>query len=146
MNAISLILLTMTGLFASFLLIKGWLHGRFCVLCASVSLTWAVLLLLFWTGRFADPVIIAVLLGESVTGVTSLLASRVREEVRMFRLPFFLTATFVAWTVLGKTGQWLTNAGLLTALWLLFALLFAYRTQKKIRASVNRLIACCRDW
>ena len=42
---------------------------KLCVICASVSLTWIFLLILYFLGKFEDLVVIALLMGGSVVGL-----------------------------------------------------------------------------
>ncbi len=66
-------LLTIPTFFLVAVLIKPWItkkvHWNVCAICVAVSLTWVVLLGLFWSGIQVDVVSLAVLMGMSVTGI-----------------------------------------------------------------------------
>ena len=51
------------------------LPWNLCAVCVAVSLTWMILLVLFWMGIATDPIPLAVLMGMSVTGIMSKVAA-----------------------------------------------------------------------
>jgi hypothetical protein len=141
-----LVLLGISVLFVGLLIIKGISKWRFCVICTSVSITWMTLLVLYWLGVFDQPVIIAVLMGQSIVGLYYLLEKKTREELHIFRLPLLLTLMLAAFLALGVTTNLAYELSLLAALWVVLTLLFLYRRNPRIRIVVDRIIACCKDW
>jgi len=141
-----LVLLVIAVLFIALLVVKSMTGWKFCVICTSVSLTWIALLVLYWLGLFDQPVIAAVLMGQSVTGLYFLLEKKTSEELHVFRLPLLLTLTLAAFVVLGVSTDLVYGLSLLAVLWVVLSLLYLYRENPKTRIAVDRIIACCRDW
>jgi hypothetical protein len=146
MNDVVLVLLVITGLFVVFLITKSFSKWEFCALCASVSVTWLGLLLLHWLGEFNEPLIIAVLMGQSVVGLYYFLEKRTSEALHVFRLPLLLTLTLVALFAIGTPVSLPSSLGLLAILWIALSLLYFYRRSPKTKIVVDRIIACCKDW
>lgn len=121
----------------------GW---RYCALCLAIGGTWLSLLILYMMGRFAEPRVLAVLMGESAVGVYFLLEKRLNEKWQIFRAPFLLTLTYLVLLVVGVSEGALYGAGLLAGLWLLFILIYLFRGKQAFKEIFERIIACCRDW
>jgi hypothetical protein len=81
----------MVAAFAVLLALKRLSGLRFCVLCVTVGATWLALLALHWAGTYENRVLLALLMGQTITGLHYLVEGRVREELLVFRLPFVLT-------------------------------------------------------
>jgi hypothetical protein len=146
MNSLLLIFVLITVLFVILLLVKGVLKRKFCVICASVSLTWVTLLVLYWLGRFDEPVLIAVLMGQSIVGMYYLLEKKLPEQLHLFRLPFLLSATFVVYVALSAAHEWVGVAVLLAVMWFVLIGVYVYRSNPRMSRVMNRIIACCKDW
>jgi len=146
MSAAVLVLLVITVLFVGLLIIKSITRWAFCVICTSVSVTWMTLLILHWLGLFDQPMIVAVLMGQSVVGVYYFLEKKTNDELHIFRLPLLLTLTLAAFVALGVTTDLVYGLSLLAVLWVVLSLLYLYRENPKTRIVVDRIIACCRDW
>ena len=125
---------------------KFKLGNEFCAICYSSILTWLTLLVLYWYGIFNKPVIIAVLLGETVIGVFYTVESKVNEELKLFRLPFLLTIMFAAFLLLKVTESFIKIILLLTILWIFFFFLYNYRNNKNFSGFVRKIIDCCKNW
>lgn len=141
-----LVLLVIAMLFVGLLIIKSIFKWRFCVICTSVSVTWMTLLVLYWLEIFNQPVIIAVLMGQSIVGLYYFLESKTNEGLHVFRLPLLLTLTLAVFVALGVTTDLGHGLSLLTTLWAVLFLLYLYRKNPKTRILVDHLIACCKDW
>jgi hypothetical protein len=141
-----LVLLVIAVLFVGLLIIKSITKWKFCVICTSVSVTWMALLVSYWLEIFDQPVIIAVLMGQSIVGVYYFLENKTDEELHVFRLPLLLTLTLATFAALGVTTDLVYGLGLLAALWVVLSLLYLYRQNPKTRIVVDRIIACCKDW
>jgi hypothetical protein len=141
-----LVLLVIAVFFVALLIVKSITGWKFCVICTSVSVTWIALLVLYWLGVFDRPLIVAVLMGQSVMGLYYLLEKRSNEELHVFRLPLLLTLTLAAFVVLGVSTDLVYGLSLLAVLWVVLSLLYLYRENPKTRIVVDRIIACCRDW
>jgi len=147
MDVFSLFLLILS-LFLVLLGVKALLPKRlqsgFCVLCSAVSLSWITLLLLLWLGRFENRVLLALLMGTSVTGIFYLADAKL-ERLRFFRLPFFLTLLLLAYALVSEIVDGKVVM-LIAGLWVLFLTIFAYRNNKSIKNVVDRIVACCKRW
>ncbi len=118
---------------------------NFCVICGSVSITWAVLLVLYWLNYFDDKIILAILLGQSITGIFYFLKSKLSKEKNIFALPFILTLTMIAYVLISSLKNFNTII-FLVILWLIFSLFYIYKRSKKFNFFIKKLIECCRNW
>lgn len=141
-----LALLMIVVLFFLLLIVKKITEWKFCVICTSVSLTWMTLLILFWLGMFGQPVIIAVLMGQTIVGLYYFLEHKTEESLHIFRLPLLLTLTLAAFVLLDVTINLAYSLSLLILLWIFLFLLYSYRQNPKTKIVVDRIIACCKDW
>lgn len=151
MEALLLALGMIILFFVLFLIIKSISKKSFCVLCAAVSLTWLLLLVLSWRLKiFDDILLIALLLGGSIVGMLYFLEKKVAEKKMpekylLFRLPLYLTMVSGAYFVLNRTVIGIIIIPLLI-LWLLFILIFLYQHNYRIRALAEKIITCCKNW
>jgi len=132
------------GLFVLLLIIKGIIKREFCVLCASVCLTWIVFLVLFWIGRYDDVVGLAVLMGLSALGVHYTLEEKINESLLVFRLPILLTLIALVFMLLGES-RWAV-LWLVLVVWVGFLMVYVTRSVSGVRSVVTRLIECCKEW
>lgn len=146
MSPMLFVLLSVTGLFAALLAFKAVTKLRFCVICASVSLTWIGLLIAYRAGVFRDLTVVALLMGQSVVGIYYLAEKRLPERFRVFRLPFLLTATAIAAALLGRLSGAAVVLPALAALWASFGFVYAYRQDTRVKTLADRVVACCKDW
>ncbi len=147
MNEIVVAFLGIALLFGTMVLIRSKYALQWCAICMAVGLTWLTLLILFWTGRFQNVTLLALLMGQSVVGVFYVVEKQVAEPWRLFRLPFLLTLTAAAYSVLAL--RWAVLApvyGLLLVFWLGFLGVFLARANRTWKAVAQRLIDCCRGW
>lgn len=140
-----LIIVLFIALFGVKALLPKRLKEEFCVLCSAVSVSWLTLLVLLWLGTFTDTVLLALLMGTSVTGIFYLADAKL-ERFRFFRLPFFLTLLIVAYAILAWQQIPVKAFALLGVLWVLFLVIFTYRKNKRVKAFVDRIVACCKHW
>lgn len=147
---LALILSSMIGLFVIILVLKQLtkelINKEFCVLCATISLTWISLLILHWNGLFDNPSLIALLMGGSIVGIYYLVERRVKKELLLFRLPFFLTQIFVGYLLLKPSLDLWKSALLLLLLWSLFTISYISRNSPLFQKKVKQLIECCKRW
>lgn len=146
MNDPVLVLSVVAALFVALLITKNITKWKFCVICVSVSTTWMALLVLYWLGLFNEPVIIAVLMGQTIVGLYYFLEKRTDEGLHVFRLPLLLTLTLAAFLALGITTDLVYGFSLLALLWVVMSVLHFYRQSPKTKIVVDRIIACCKDW
>lgn len=133
--------------FAVLLALKHASGLRFCVLCASLAGTWLVLLVLYRAGMYGNTLLLALLMGQSVTGLHYLLEKRVPESLLVFRLPFVLTLTALAYLLLapGAPGA-AALAVVLAAVWAAALAVYARRDVGRFRRLARQIVECCRDW
>lgn len=139
------ILLAIVLLFVVLLAAKSATRKTFCVVCASVSVTWITLLALLYRGFEIDRAILGVLIGESVVGVYYLVERHVRPAWLTFRLPFLLTMTTGGVLLLRPDARDSRVFILLVALWGV-ALLITRLNHPRIKILAQKLIACCKNW
>lgn len=121
-------------LFFLLLLIKSISKKEFCVICASISLTWLGLLL-----SSSNKIFIALLMGQTILGIYYFLEKR----FPIFRLPIILTLTFLGYALLSYdiSAWWI-----ILILWLTFLFISLYKKNTKINKIINKLIQCCKNW
>ena len=134
------------ALFVVLLGLKSLLKLRFCVICASMSLTWIGLIIMYWMDLFDNSVLIALLMGQSVVGAYYLLEKRLPEKTHIFRLCFLLSLTLAGYALLEIPEDVLSIIILLSILWLVLAIAYVYREHSAVRGMVSKIIACCKDW
>lgn len=149
MNApIFIALASVTALFILNLIVKkigGW---KFCALCAGVTMTWLILFVFLRIGKFDDATIISLLIGGSIVGIYYLAEKHTREELHLFRLPFFLTLIAVGYELIAwKNPTELFSALLLLLiLWIISTFFYLFRNKPALRATIDKLLECCKNW
>lgn len=143
------ILAIITILFFILLIIKKFLSNKlkknFCVLCGAVVLTWIGLLVLYFLGIFQNKIILALLIGESTLGIFYLVEKKVKEKLKIFRLPFLLTLILLAYLLLEIPKDIIIDAIFLIVIWVAFILIYLFQSNGKIKKIGRRLIECCRE-
>ena len=133
--------------FAVLLAVKRASGLRFCVLCASLAGTWLVLLGLYRAGAYGNPLLLALLMGQSVTGLHYLLEKKVPDDLLVFRLPFVLTLTALAYLLLAPGAPVAAAlAAVLAVAWAAALAVYARRDVGRFRRLARQLVECCRDW
>lgn len=133
-----------TGLFTVLLVVKNLFSWKLCAVCLAVSLTWLGLWGLYRLDWFHDPVLLAFLMGQSITGLYYLLEKKVPRPWLVFRVPALLSLTYVFYVSITLTVAWSAMA-LVAALWLTgFGLMF-YRIPSVSRMA-GKVIECCSKW
>ena len=135
------ILLGITGLFFLVLLVKSMLKNKkICAICLSVSLTWIILLSFYFLGIFTDKTLIAILMGQTSIGLFYFF----NEKLNVFKLPFILTLVVLIYFTLEKIE--LNVIYLLISFWIIFTLIYLFKSNKNLRIFANKLIDCCKKW
>lgn len=129
-------------IFAVILVAKRFAKQSVCALCLSVSLTWIGLLILHRVGMFQDTVLLALLMGQSVTGIFYMLKERLPQALRIFTLPFFLSLTAVAY-VLITSDYIIWTFVLLTAVWIAGWFIFTSRDDPGAQPLATVVMECC---
>lgn len=136
--------MNIAGLFLVLLLFKSIIKKEFCVLCASVALSWITLLILYYNNLFENKTIIAILMGMTALGIYYLLEKKIKRELTIFRLPFLLTLVFMIYTVLESFS--LNSLIFLVVLWAVFILIYMFRHNTGFNRFTNKLMECCKRW
>ena len=147
MGGITLILSGIIGLFFVLLILKSSIRkskikDNFCVVCASVSLMWIILLSLYLYGLFDNLLIISLLMGMSITGIYYFVERKIgkRSNLKIFRLPFILTLVVFAYYVLTFENI-AKSIMVIVGLWLIFSLIYLYNNPK----FAKKLLECCKE-
>ncbi len=138
------IFLAISLIFIASLIIKNLVNKAFCSLCVAVASVWLVLLFLYKTGRFSDGILLALLIGQSITGIFYLAYRKLPKSLRIFSLPFFLSLTAVFYTLITADIQ-LAVFILLLVLWLAAWIIFIYRNDPGKKGIAKILAKCCED-
>jgi len=132
------------ALFILLLAVRQGFKIKFCAICVSILLTWTGLLLLYKTNRYHDSLLLSLLMGQSVTGLYYFARQRLPKILRIFTLPYFLTATAGLYMLL--KGQIILPAfGLLLGLWILAWVIFTYRNDPAKKVIAKAAMECCED-
>ncbi len=126
--------------------IKSIVKKEFCVICTAISITWITLLALYLAKAYNDALLIGILMGQSIVGVFYLLESKVREELKIFRLPFILTLTLIAYSLLSKTINMPNLMILLAITWAITFIIYIYRNSPKVNSVAKKMLECCKRW
>lgn len=144
------VFLSMIVLFFIFLLImpflKKLLKNEICSLCASIFLSWAAFLILYWKGEFSDKVILAILIGQSTLGIFYFLDSKKINGVGIFQLPFILTLILIGYILIEGFSGTAKTFYVLAGLWITFIVIYAFRDKGKIGKVTRKLVECCKKW
>ena len=143
MLSVFLLFLMIVLTFFILLFIKSFLKKEFCVLCLAVSITWSGFYFLYFFDVFDNLLIIAILMGQSLLGIYYLTEKKFGERLALFRLPFLLTITFIAYSAVSFSFVY-SVVKLLMFLWIVFIILFLYQSNTTLQKLVNKIIACCK--
>ena len=138
------VFLAISLIFIASLIIKNLLNKTLCSLCVAVASVWLVLFFLYKNGRFSDGVLLALLVGQSITGIFYFAYRRLPKSLRIFSLPFFLSLTAVFYMLISADIQ-LAVFILLAVLWLTAWIIFIYRNDPGKKAVAKILAKCCED-
>ena len=134
-------LIGITAVFFVLLTIKSIFNiKKLCAICLSVTLTWILLLILYFIGIFADKLVIAILMGHTSLGLYYILEKKVRKRLLIFRLPYLLTSISIIYFIFN--GFMINAVYFILGLWLLFILIYLFKFNKLTK----RIIECCKKW
>jgi len=90
---------------------------RICPICALVSSTWIVLLILRYAGYEIDESLIAMLMGGSAVGISYVLSTKsLGDRVTKWKLVSIPTAFLAAWLLLHYQFGWFISVVIIYAL------------------------------
>jgi hypothetical protein len=143
MEPLLIIFAIMTLAFAVLLATKRLLPFKLCLICATISASWLTLLALTKLGVFHDPLLVALLMGQSIVGIYYLLERHAPTPLLVFRWPFLLTLTLIAYSALNWRSSLLPVYWFVLALWILGRIILSYRADPARPSLAKRLIDCC---
>ena len=136
------IFLAISAVFLAGLMVKSSLKKSFCVICAAVASVWLVLLYLYKYSDFNDPILLGLLVGQSVTGIFYLALRKLPKALRIFSLPFLLTLTAIAyWAIAGDVLM--PVFVLLAVLWVGAWVIFTSRHDPGKKRIADIFSECC---
>ena len=136
------------AIFLVVLLVKqiiGKASDKLCAICLAFSLTWIILLTLYYLKIFDNIIIISLLMGMTLLGIFYTIERNVKKELTVFRLPFLITIVLAGYYLLTFENI-LKEIILVIILWLLFIIAYIYRNNKKFSGIVNKVVECCKKW
>lgn len=139
------VLLAITVLFVILFILKSLIKKEFCVICGAVFITWVSLLILFKLNYFNNQIILAILLGESALGIYYLIDKKL-ELAKVFRLPLILTLITMAYSLISVPDDLIRVLIFLTITWLLFIIIYSYKSNDKVKILIDKLVKCCKEW
>jgi len=146
MESLFLVLISIFSLFFIFLILKSVLKkNKFCPICLGVSISWIFLLLLYFLGLFDDKLLIAILMGSSITGIFYLV-EKFGNFWEFFKLPIFITLIFSAYFVLTDFNFYFNSIIFILGVWLFFSVVYLYRKNKNVKKFVDKVVECCKKW
>lgn len=146
--AIEYILYGVIGLFVLILIVKAFLGKigeKICAICLSFSLTWILLLIMYYLGKFENLLLIGLMVGLTILGLFYTWERKVKKQTTIFRLPLLLTLVLAGYYLLTFENL-IKEAGLLAILWVLFVIFYFYRNNRKIKGFVDKVVECCKKW
>jgi len=146
MSVLPLFIIATTLIFVAGLIVQGSTRLKFCAVCVAISSTWLGLLGLRLAGFNINPMLIGVLMGESVVGIYYLLEKKVPPAWQLFRWPYIVTMTVGVYFVVGIREGAMLAVALLIIMWLISVGIYVFRRYPSFKRIAERLIACCRDW
>ena len=131
--------------------VKKLLKLDICAICAAVSSTWLVLLALYYAGYKIDPLLPAILMGQSVTGLMYMYERRVKKAKfrwpLAFRIFFPVAGTLLVYAVVSRTvaaEAYVAAAVVAAAIAVLTVCVFAFaKFNKQVTAVIKKLEECC---
>jgi len=138
------VFLAISLVFVASLILKNLLKKPLCSLCVAVASVWLALLFLYKSGSFSDEVLLALLVGQSITGVFYLAYRRLPKALRIFSLPFLLTLTAIFYWLI-TSDVLLPAFVLLAVLWVGTWAIFTSRNDPGKKKIANIFADCCED-
>lgn len=106
MDLIWYVLASIVGFFFAWLAIKPIIDKKFkisfCPICAAVVSTWAILLAANLLGLVKSPLLLAILLGQSIAGATYLMGKN--ERLKGFKILAIITGTAIVYYLVRWIG------------------------------------------
>ena len=140
-----LVLAAITLIFGVWLALKSLSGWRICAICLAVSTVWVGLLAAYHGGWFDNPVLVALLMGQSIAGLYYLAEKHAPRAWLIFRLPALLSLTYLFYVALTAALHGLAGL-LLAALWVVFSGIYLLQTKPGITRAAKKLIECCGNW
>lgn len=138
------VFLAISLVFIASLILKNLVKKPLCSLCVAIASVWLVTAFLYKNDRFSNGVLLALLVGQSITGIFYFAYRRLPKSLRIFSLPFFLSLTAFLYVLITSEVQ-LSVFILLAVLWLVAWTIFTYRNDPGKKTIAKILAKCCED-
>lgn len=139
------VLISVTLIFLTTLIIKKVFGVKWCAICGGILLTWLGLFLMYRLGYVKDEIVLALLMGQSITGIYYFISKRVVSSLRIFTLPFMLTLLTLAYFSITWSGSIILPLLILLVLWILAYAVFVYRNDPGKKMLADAAMNCCDD-
>lgn len=147
MDSALLVFIGITILFFLFLILQHFFHKKFCAICAAVSCSWLLFMILSYRGLFQNQILLALLVGQTTVGIFYLLEKKMKEKNLLFRLPILLSLTFLGYSFFSFPDKnSIVTIIFLAVLWILFLIIYLWRTSQTFKSFADKIIACCKNW
>lgn len=144
-NSLVSALIGISFLFFSLLMVKQLfpvtIKRNFCVICSTITMSWAVLLILYYLGLFSNIILLSLLIGMTSLAIYYKLESK----MEIFRLPLILTLITLSYLVISREIL-ISSVYFLIFIWVLFCIMFLFKSNKKLNKLVINIIECCKKW
>jgi hypothetical protein len=85
-------------------------------------------------------------MGQSIIGVYYLLERKIDKKLHIFRLPFLLSLTLLAYIALSQSREIIEVIVLLGVLWALSLVIYLYQNKGMVAKLAKKIIECCKNW
>lgn len=142
----SLVLLLLIAFFVASIVAQKISGKIFCAICVSVSLTWLILLVMYFNSYRIDPLILGILMGGSAVGLMYYLF-RENNPFQIFKFPFLVFSFWLIYLLVGDLRGGLSRDLLIVgALWLVFIIVYFFNENGYWKEWSRRIIECCKNW
>lgn len=138
------VLIAIASVFLIIVIVQQQMKRKFCAICAAVSLTMASLLGWYWISGKGDPILLGILLGQSILGLFYLAEHYAPKPLLVYRLPFLLALTALGYALITRSFPQ-------DAFMFLIAVVFLFGAVHVLRIPAARkltknIIECCKRW
>ena len=136
------------GLFVLILIVKAFLGKKgekICAICSAFTLTWILLLVLYYLGIYDNLLLIGLLMGLTILGIYYTWERNVKKDKTIFRLPVLLTLVLTGYYILTLENI-IKELIILVVLWVLFLGIYRYRNNIKTKSFIDKIVECCKKW
>lgn len=142
----NLTLILLVAFFVSVMVLQKVSGKYLCALCASVSLTWLTLLILYFNSYQVDLMMVGILMGGSAVGIMYYLFKD-KNSFQIFKFPFLITLFWLIYLlVAGVSNKVGKDFLIIGVLWFAFIAIYLFNKNGHWKEWGQRIIECCRNW